>query len=357
MHSKSSEYLNMTSSSQNKISNIYSSIFSILILLLLGSFLPLPSVDLSTISTDFRWREELIELYSMIRFSMGDRIFNNVLVGENGWLFLTEDGSITDYQNIDPLNNKKLANFQVKLNQLSSELKRQGATLLVVFPPNKSTIYGEYMPTQIPTIGQKSRLDQFVEYMETNGGSVPIIDLRHTLNEASQFNDVYYQTDTHWNDLGAYYGYVEIMQALMVNYPFLQPHPISDFNYSRANASVHDLPLLMGLSDYEEENWVLTPRFEVQLEEEKTVLPDGRYIRTVINAEPHLPRLLVFSDSFYVGLAHFVEPHFGRIKTIPFTYEDNIWSLDWIQLERPDIVIIEVAERYIDVSLPRLLEN
>ena len=113
----------------------------------------------------------------------------------------------------------------------------------------------------------------------------------------------------------------------------------------------------MGLLEYKEENWVLIPNFEIQLEEAKNALPDGRYIRTVINTDKQMPELLVFGDSFYGALAHFIEPHFSRVKTIPFTLEDGVWSLDWIRRENPDIVIIEIVERYLDVSLPKLLEN
>ena len=95
--------------------------------------------------------------------------------------------------------------------------------------------------------------------------------------------------------------------------------------------------MLMGLPNYTEEDWLLLPSFEIQLSEEKDALRDGRFIRTVTNANEQLPKLLV--------------------KFIPFTPIDGIWSLDWIEQENPDIVIIEIAERSIDDTLPLLFSN
>jgi len=340
----------------NKTVRTYSSVFSILTFILLISFLSAPSFNLAELSKSFRWRKNLIDFYTSFRLSIGDRIYNNVVVGKNGWFFLTDEFSIADYQNTIPLKPGKLAKLQKNLDRLNRDLRKQGITLLVIIPPNKSTIYSQNMPEQIPVIGDQPRLDQFLEYMKLNGDT-HVLDLRPALLEASQSQVVYYKTDSHWNDVGAYYGYVETMRTLAQNYPLLTPRPISDFKYTYAGDSVHDLSVIMGFSNYIEEDWILLPGFEIQLQEKKTTLSDGRYIRTVINTDEQLPKLLVFGDSFYYWLSRFMEPHFSRVVTVPFTHIDGIWSLDWIHQENPDIVIIEVAERYIDVTLPILLEN
>jgi len=346
----------MTHHIRDKTSRIYSLVFSVLILILLFSFVKLQKFNLSAISENFRWRRELINFYTACRLTVGDRVYNNAIIGRDDWFFFTGDRSMANYQNTDSLNNKKLMNLKNKLDRLNADLRAKGIALLVVIPPDKSTIYPQYMPSEIPILGHRTNLDQFVDYMNSHGDTF-VVDLRPALLDASRSQVIYYKTDTHWNDLGAYYGYVKILQSLELDYPLLQPRPISDFKYTYVGDSVHDLPLLMGLSKYTEENWILIPNFANQLEESGIVLPDGHYVRTVINTDKQLPELLVFGDSFYGSLAHFIEPHFSRVKTIPFTYEDGIWSLDWTQREHPDIVIIEIVERYLDISLPMLLEN
>ena len=346
----------MISPFQNKTVTIYSSLFVVLILIFLISFVTVPNLTPATISTKFRWRTNLINFYTSFRLDIGDRIYNNVVIGKEGWFFFTGEPSIPDYQNTAALKAGKLARLQKNLDRLNRDLKAKGITLLVIIPPNKSTIYPQNMPEQIPVMGAQSRLDQFLEYMKLKGDT-HILDLRPALIEASQSQAVYYKTDTHWNDIGAYYGYVETMSAFTADYPVLAPRPLSDFKYTHIGDSVHDLPLSMGLPNYTEEDWLLLPSFEIQLSEEKDALRDGRFIRTVTNANGELPRLLVFGDSFYGTLGRFIEPHFSRVKFIPFTPIDGIWSLDWVEQEDPDIVIIEIAERSIDDTLPLLFGN
>ncbi len=345
------------SSSVKIFDKIYPAVFSILVFVILISFVSSPDLTLSTISTDFRWRKNLITLYANIRFKLGDRIYNGALVGKDGWLYFTGNRSIDDYQKVDFLGEKDLSRLQTKLDQLNNDLGQRCITLLVVIAPNKTTIYPQYMPDQIPVIGQKSSLDKFVEYMRQKG-ETPILDLRSTLLTASKSQDIYYKTDAHWNDVGAYYGYAAIMHALAADYPSLIPHPISDFEYKDAGASAKDLSLLMGLPNYKEQDWVFIPKFDIDLKETSGVLPYGvDYTRTVTNSDNQPLKLLVFHNLFYDSLSHFIEPHFRSVITIPFTNSKRVWSLDWIQRENPDIVIIEVVERYLNLSLPELLRN
>jgi hypothetical protein len=296
-------------------------------------------------------------MYTSLRFNLGDHVYNGAIVGKDGWLFYSYDQSIGEYQKIDTLKMKKMSSLQKGLDRLNKDLTKEGVDLLVVIPPNKTTIYHQYMPSQISVIGQESQLDQFVEYMRLHGDT-PILDLRPTLLDKSRSQSMYFKTDSHWNDFGAYYSYREIMKSLSSNYPNLEPHPLSDFEYRYVNDSTRDISLLMGFQNFKEENRRLFPKFKVDLKETNPVLFYGAdSTRIVTNSDINLPRLLVFHDSFYRTLSRFIEPHFSRVMTIPWTDKAEIWSLDWIERENPDIVIIEVVERYLDNSLPELFEN
>ncbi len=341
----------------NAFDRIYSSVFSVATFILLVAFITSPELSLSTIPTNFRWRSNLIHMYTSFRLNIGDRVFNKAVIGKDGWIFYTGEASIPDYQNTDPLNKQRLIFLQTELSNLQTDLEKKGITLLIVVPPNKQTVYSQYMPDEVPVLGQDSRLDQFIEYMNLNG-NIKIVDLRQILVDASQAQDVYFKTDTHWNDTGAYYSYVEVMNSLSSDYPNLAPHALSDFEYKNAGETARDLPLLMGLPNYKEEVRVLVPNFEVKLTETSDVMPDGiHYIRTVTNNDKSFPSLLVFSDSFYVPLSRFIEPHFSRVKNIPFSANSQIWSFDWIMQENPNVVIIEFVERYLDLTLPALIQN
>ena len=347
----------MKSSLTEKVSAWYPYFFLTFILILLLSFAPVSDLSLSSLKNNFRWRRELISFYGTFRHLAGDRVYDYVLVGKDGWFYFTGDKSIDNYQKIDPLHRKQIIQLGKQLDSLNDELKSRGITLLVVIPPNKSTVYPQYMPDEIPVLGKESSLERFVNYMRKNG-ETPVLDLRQTLINASQTENVYYRTDSHWNNLGTYFGYVKIMEALSVNNPILTSHPLSDFNSVYMGANTHDLARGAGLMNTKEDDWSLIPRFKVQLKQTASKLSDDLLsIRTTTNANQDLPRLLIFGDSFSNSLAPYLEPHFSHVKRIPYTKDEGIWSLSWIEEENPNIVIIELVERNLDQGLPALLNH
>lgn len=335
---------------------IYSLAFVILLLAFLVSFSITKDFSFGKFDSTYRARRDLVALYSNLRMKLGDRVFNKAVVGGDGWIFYTGEQSIPDYQNTTPFSQERLQQLQQALDRLNAELTGQGKTLLVVVAPNKSSIYSQFMPAQIPVLGETSRLDQFLNYMRQHG-QTRVLDLRPTLIEASQSGDVYYKVDTHWNDMGAYYAYRGILNAL--SDPRLQPHPLSDYDIvPQHDLKVPDLPMVLGVPQYEEVHQALVLKKPVQVTEISAIpLPNDRQV-LITTSSDGLPSLLIYHDSFYItydSLSHLMQPHFSRLTAIPFVLKPGIWSLDWIQKENPDIVVIEVVERYLDTTLPRLL--
>jgi hypothetical protein len=339
----------------NQLAKCYPYIFSIGVLALLVSFIPITQFQLSTLSTNFRWRKEMIVLFSSLRMRMGDRVYNDAIIGKDGWFFFTGEQSILNYQNTELFHKKTLRSLQKQLDQLNTDLANQGITLLVVIAPNKSTVYSQFMPNEIPIIGKTSRLDQFVDYMKAHG-QTRILDLSPALIQASRSRDVYYKTDTHWNDLGAYYAYAEIMNTLSSVYPDLVPYGRSEFVYKDMGPVTMDISQIMGLKNYKEEVWSMLPTFEIPPTEDKILqLSNGDLIHFIANPNSDGAKLIVFHDSFYYPLEHFLKPHFREIVSVPFSQSKAIWSLNWINHSSPDIVMIELAERYLEEGLSTLL--
>jgi hypothetical protein len=337
----------------------YSIGFLAAVLILLLSFLALPGVSLTSLSEQFRWRTDLIRSYNTLRFKAGDHVFNNAVVGTHGWIYYMGGLSIREYQHTDPLGQRTLKALQTELDQLNADLAKEGKTLLLVIPPNKPTVYPEYMPQQIPVIGATSRLDEFAAYMRSNG-QTRVVDLRSTLINASKTQLTYYKTDSHWNDLGAYYGYVDILNALSTEYPVLKPHALSDFIYEPdGSGTLTDLPGTMGLFPFEEDGPRLTPRFPSQTETISAPLADGTDMLLTTNQDQQLPRLLIFGDSFYDSLAKFLEPHFSHITALTYRRPPGRAGSRLayqIHTDKPDIVIIECVERGLEELFP-LLES
>ncbi len=152
-----------------------------------------------------------------------------VMKGKEGWLFFTGDEVLENccYANA-PFTIKQLGQWQRSLEEKQKWFAKEGIRFLLVIVPNKHTIYAEYLPPWIEKIGEKSRLEQFVEHMKANS-EVEIVDLREVLFPAKQRCRLYHRSDTHWNDYGAFLGYHEIMLRLSQWFPTAKPIPESEF--------------------------------------------------------------------------------------------------------------------------------
>ena len=330
------------------ISRVYPVGFVVVVLAVLSSFLAIPDFSPATLSENFHWRAQLIQYFNTARMMAGDRLFNAAVIADKGWIMVLGDESIPEYQHTNRMTRNELKAVQANLSDMQAYLQKQRRTFLVVIPPDKSTIYGpQHMPAQIPVFQGGSRLDQFENYMRAHS-TVQILDLRAALSEASKTEDVYYHTDTHWNDAGAYVGYVEILKALSAEYPSLQAHPKSDFNRYYA-VETRDLPPIMGIPQVQEGSWYLRPKSPTRTISKWISLHDGRVLGFTSAAGPNLPSLLLLHDSFYdIGLYKFLELHFGLTVAVPTSGDPAVWSADWVRMVPSDIVMIEVTERFLD---------
>lgn len=346
--------LPVQSSDQERTGRIQAWVLLILVLGLLLSFAMVPGLTLSNVGEDFRWRKDLVKAFASFRYIVGDHIFNNTIVGKNGWLYYDGGLSFQEYQRTDLFDPATLNTFQTELDQVNASLARAGTTLLVVIAPDKSTVYPQYMPDQIPVLGKTSRLDQFVDYMNFHS-STRILDLRSVLIRASQTQQSYYRTDSHWNDLGAYYGYYAIAGALDQDYPTLMPHRLSDYTlHVVPGGAITDLPRSMGYLSIPEDDPILEPDFPVSAYTITESLADGTQLRLITNPRSDLPRLLIFGDSFYGALEQFLKPNFSQIVNLPYWAAGGGALWHWVDYARPNIVIIECAERDIQNLVPVL---
>ncbi len=119
---------------------------------------------------------------------------DQVRVGRDGWLFLTEE--LRFYP--DAKNN--LAARADLLGAASSALERDGVKLVIVLVPDKARIYPEHLIGGLPDYN-RTRYQDALSALQARG--VNVVDLLKPLTLAAAKDEVYYRTDTHWNQNGA----------------------------------------------------------------------------------------------------------------------------------------------------------
>jgi alginate O-acetyltransferase complex protein AlgJ len=333
-------------SSMTKTTKIYSGIFSILVFFLLLFQLVIPNLSLDSLSEHFRWRLALVRDFSLFRFAAGDTVFNDGLVGKDGWLYYTGDYSIHDYQKTDLMGPSRLEYFGELLSKLNRSAIQNGGRMWLMIPPDKNTIYPQYMPDQIPVIGQASRLDQLTGYFQKST-EINLLELRPLFADVARSSQIYYKSDAHWNCLGAYYGANELLTQVSALHPEVQTHPLPDYEFGTMTDSTLDIAGVMGLN-LQEQSVTLTPKFSTGVISHVPYEKNSS-MTVALNSRKDLPTALVIHDSFYTEcLYQFLEPQFSRV-TISH-YEEAHFSdyLKFIETEKPDVVIVEFAERHIE---------
>ena len=84
---------------------------------------------------------------------------------------------------------------------------------------------------------------------------------------------------------------------------------------------------------------------------------DNKQMRVSENADENLPTAVILHDSFYNEcLNQFIEPYFSKTFSLHYGTSTLANYIDLINNEKPDVVIVEFAERHIEYFFKLLTE-
>ena len=325
----------------------------------------------------FGFRDRLIRWHYLIKLRvLGVSPSPKVVLGKEGWMF---DRDTVQYYSASPLSVEALEKWSRFLEERQRFVAANGYSFLLVFAPLPSTIYPEYLPDEIRREPRDSRLDQLITHLRAHS-TMPIADLRESLRAGKNGERLYQRTDTHWNELGAYVGYTQIMNTLAARFPELQPLPRSAFDVREDQTTGGDIARLMGLGDvFFEQHFRFTrsggaAASVAQWYPEDSRIPMGFSMRT---GETNKPRAIVYHDSFtfeslYPFLAenfskvwfhwnHYFDPDLGVKLYSAKEKKEFMWrpsnEPDLAGTERPVIVILQIAERQLLYDPPPTWEQ
>jgi alginate O-acetyltransferase complex protein AlgJ len=272
----------------------------------------------------------------------------DVIIGRDGWLFYTAQQMMENYRGLKTFTPEDLQNWQALLEKRRDWLARRGIKYLCVIPPDKHSIYPEYLPAWMTKVQPQTKLDQFFSYMRTHS-TVEVLDLRPALLEAKQTARTYFYTDSHWNSYGGFIGYQSLLRSLARQLPDLgEPLPNEAFEATPWQEKGGDLELLLGIDMAEREGVLLTAlpslQFPAIIEDINiSVKQWPKDMEPVYTENPSKKyTLLTFRDSFLRAWIQLLGYHFKRAVHI---WQYN-WNIDLIDREKPDVVIDEILERF-----------
>lgn len=306
-----------------------------------------PSGEIESVQTQLTWfeelqgeltdftkkmvfRKDLIEFNTTLTLTMTGGSYlesTQVLIGKEDWLFYkTEiDGlPMRDYMGTNCYMLQQLGETAQNLVRIRDYMEQElGIRFVVMVCPNKEQVYSEYMPDTVVQINEESKADQIVAYLQGNTDLTCVYPLQALLDAKDEF-ELYYKTDTHWNQIGSFVG----MQAMFEQvYGYSVTPDMVRFSHYADDFS-GDLANIAGLI------------------EEYAI--DNEYAFDKSSTDPAQHRdetILLIGDSFSDFLKVIAEGYYTEVyavRTAEFTME-------MLKEYQPDIVVWESVERYMDV--------
>jgi len=312
----------------------------------------------------FGFRKQLIRLNNDIFLSLFNKSpVKKVLIGKDGWLYIRNKSILENYYGMRSYNAKQLKAWTDVYEKRRLWLDEKGIDFAFVIAPNKMTIYPEHLPGSLNTGRHTTRLDQLVTTLKENS-QVKVVDLRALLKVAKRFNRLYFKTDTHWNYYGAFAAYKNMLREI---FPNLSPIDVSTVSNLLEKTSTIDndvtgdllhmlkggtlqYPKLYHLENAcakEVESYNITPA-SVGVKPPKAQQKGNPARSLIVKACNHGKyRAIVFRDSFFSAVECFFSEHFEVVVYLQKKYDPAIME-DLIEKVKPDIVIEEIVERFLN---------
>ena len=315
----------------------------------------LPMLSISTISQfpgqfeeyindHLPFRNQLIRAYNLMDYyifhtSDSDR----VVIGDEGWLFYSDvkDGdSIAAYKGQNLLTDEQLEKIADNLTRSRDNLQKEGIEFAVFIPPNRERMYPEYMPGFYGDPAPDYPVMQICQYLRTHTDIQVIYPYEELLEAKEQLKDraqICYKTDTHWTRLGAYIGTRELLKCFNIDLPdYLDP----SVTITESPAVTGDLADMLNLGSYIDPGMEYDVEGVVSDSTQNTEWDFSGYIRySSQEADPR--KILILRDSFCSNMAPFIGTSFQESVMIHTkTYKNEL-----VREEKPDIVVVEAAER------------
>lgn len=300
----------------------------------------------------FPFRAALIHRYALASFAIGVSPSPTVIKGRDGWLYYADDSALDDYISATPLSQEELDAWRDSIVHTRDALRAKGIAYVFTIAPDKHVIYPEHMPESIHPLGREYRLQQLTEYLQRTT-DVAVVDLRRALLDAKQRDQVYFRTDTHWNEAGAYAAYRELMRAAESQMPALTAAPGQPISTELVEQPGGDIADMLGVRDDVHET---VPRVQpaggspIRVDEPADLSAAGFEVPRVVTSttDSKAPRLLMIRDSFGSALIPFLSRHFSRAV---YLWQPNL-DMDDVQRERPTLVIQEIVGRRLQTYQP-----
>ena len=277
----------------------------------------------------FAYRQQIVAADALMLDKFGTSSVESVIRGTDGWLYYTS--TVYDYSGYNTMDDRYAYNVAHTLAQTQRFVEENGAQFAYVVAPNKNSLYPEHMPYYLPVVDDENNMDVIRKHLNNMG--VNFVDLFPVFEAEEEV--LYLHRDSHWNNKGALLAYNTIMDNLGREHENYANAP-----YTKAETEYGDLGnMLYGVAAKPEWNYyydideLYTLKTPMQSVEDPLIMTDNPSGEGT---------LLIYRDSFTNAMLPFFANEFAKAV---FTRGQPYAVESYMQIHKPDTVIIEVGER------------
>ena len=277
------------------------------------------------------------------QYALNKRLFfnesakpKNAIIGKNGWYFLGDryNYAFNGTFGKNSLTTQQLIKISDRLKKTITYLESKNIDFYFVVPPNKHTIYKEYLP-----YNRKEHITNF-DLLKTHlkkSINLEIIDFREVFLSKKNEEDLYLKVDSHWNEYGAYLGYVEFMNHF--NKSSFKADVIPINHYSIKKIKKNDNNDIAKMINYTPETTYID--LEYILNSHIEVAPNSTRNNLKFTNSAKKMKIMMHRDSYANAWMEFFNETFGECI---YLRGYNI-NKSLIEKENPNAVIFEIIER------------
>ena len=303
----------------------------------------------------FNGRNSYIKIHDKINDALlgDDYDGRKAFSGKDNWLFFKDDYSVELYQHRMPFTDNELGVIKTRLERQTMWFKEHGIYYSIMLAPNKADVYGEFYREDVHQKNTQDRVQLLLVHM--GGTDVNIIYPLDRIREHKKDGLLYWKTDTHWNPLGAYWGYWDWMQDLKKHIPDIEPITLAEMDLIETRHTKGDLSNMLKIEDtrrWEDDVYYDLVKkngwdYTLQVEE---IHGDGstpNIIHTINPGKKH--KVVMFRDSFAKSMVPYIASTFGEVYFM--WNRDYDKYTDLILGSNVDIVLNEFVSRRADQLL------
>ena len=316
---------------------------------------PFPSKFEAFYNDHFPFRNTMLSDLSYVysRYFLKSPMPEKVVLGVDDWMYAL-NSDFNYYTGKEKFSNGLTDSILQELKRRSDTCNRLGVEYRIIVVPSKPKLY----PENLPSYFFKSENDPVSSLLDMirEKTKIPVLYLEDSLKKYKKSGKLYMKLDTHWSDLGTYYGYCGIINWLKIDHPRLKPVSIDNFYLRDTLIKSGNICNQLGLDEfYSEEKTLFKEKIRLSWRERKKEnYPvwswfgyPWEYEKAYQNIDSTLPGLLIIRDSFTNELLQqLMASHYGR-TTVIWDYWQHKLNYNIIRNERPRFVIDIINELFL----------